>query len=263
MRARWRSVSGGVVQLMSMLLRRRRWRRKRPDRRRRGFEQYSGPRRSASIVPPSDSDAIIASEWNLWFRANAICGRTDASTGRPASAPSRAGRTWPRPTGYNDREAARMARLGFLDARVVVCGPRRDRIKRRWRRGMQPRAYRLAKTRRCRRWRFHATCCNDDSDEYKYISLAVLGTDTGSLLVEKLRVAKTNIFWPTVLCKVAPLSQHVVCRLSSVTFCIVACMTGRPQMFAPTRGVSGMADSMEPCTMLRGRPLLPWQRPLA
>jgi len=28
---------------------------------------------------------------------------------------------------------------------------------------------------------------------------------------------------------VAPLSQHVVCRLS-VTFCIVACMTGRPQM---------------------------------
>jgi len=36
----------------------------------------------------------------------------------------------------------------------------------------------------------------------------------------------TNVFWPTVLCKVAPLAQHVVCRLSSVclsvTFCIVA-----------------------------------------
>ena len=31
-------------------------------------------------------------------------------------------------------------------------------------------------------------------------------------------------------------------------------------MFAPTRGFSGMADSMEPCTMLWGRPLLPWQR---
>ena len=33
-------------------------------------------------------------------------------------------------------------------------------------------------------------------------------------------------------------------------------------MFAPTRGFSGMADSMEPCTMLWGRPLLPWQRNL-
>jgi len=47
------------------------------------------------------------------------------------------------------------------------------------------------------------------------------------------------------------LSQHVVCRLS-VTFCIVACMTGRPQMFAPTRAFSGMADSTELCKMLRG-----------
>jgi len=33
-------------------------------------------------------------------------------------------------------------------------------------------------------------------------------------------------------------------------------------MFEPTRGFSGMADSMEPCTMLWGRPLLPWQRNL-
>jgi len=39
-----------------------------------------------------------------------------------------------------------------------------------------------------------------------------------------------------------------------------ACMTDRPEMFAPSRGFSGMADSMEPCTMLWGRPLLPWQR---
>ena len=52
--------------------------------------------------------------------------------------------------------------------------------------------------------------------------------------------AVSDNFWPTVLCKVAPLSQHIVCRLSSsVTFCIVACMTYRPQMFAPTRGFSG------------------------
>jgi len=34
-------------------------------------------------------------------------------------------------------------------------------------------------------------------------------------------------------------------------------------MFAPTRGFSGMADSMEPREMLWGRPLLPWQRHLA
>ena len=33
-------------------------------------------------------------------------------------------------------------------------------------------------------------------------------------------------------------------------------MADRPEMFAPTRGFSGMADSMEPCTMLWGRPLL-------
>jgi len=38
------------------------------------------------------------------------------------------------------------------------------------------------------------------------------------------------------------------------------CMADRPHMFAPTRGFSGMADSMEPRKMLRGRPLLPWQR---
>ena len=37
-------------------------------------------------------------------------------------------------------------------------------------------------------------------------------------------------------------------------------MADRPEMFAPTRGFSGMADSMEPCTMLWGRPLLFCQR---
>ena len=41
-----------------------------------------------------------------------------------------------------------------------------------------------------------------------------------------------------------------------------ACMIDRPEMFAPTRGFSEMADSMESCTMLCGRPLLPWQRNL-
>ena len=31
-------------------------------------------------------------------------------------------------------------------------------------------------------------------------------------------------------------------------------MTDRPEMFAPTRGFSGKADSMEPCTMLSANP---------
>jgi len=39
-------------------------------------------------------------------------------------------------------------------------------------------------------------------------------------------------------------------------------MADRPQMFAPTRGFSEMADSMEPCKMLWSRPLLSWQRNL-
>jgi len=39
-----------------------------------------------------------------------------------------------------------------------------------------------------------------------------------------------------------------------------ACMADRPEMFAPNRGFSGTADSMEPCTMFWGRPLLLWQR---
>jgi len=32
-------------------------------------------------------------------------------------------------------------------------------------------------------------------------------------------------------------------------------MTDRPEMFKPTRGFSGMADSMEPSKMLWGGPL--------
>ena len=36
-----------------------------------------------------------------------------------------------------------------------------------------------------------------------------------------------------------------------------ACTATRLEMFGPTRGFSGMADSMEPCKVW-GRPLLPW-----
>jgi len=39
-----------------------------------------------------------------------------------------------------------------------------------------------------------------------------------------------------------------------------ACMADRPEMFGPTRGFSGMADSMEPYKMLWGRLSLAWQR---
>jgi len=39
-----------------------------------------------------------------------------------------------------------------------------------------------------------------------------------------------------------------------------ACMADRPEMFAPNRGFSLMAEWMEPYKMLSGRPLLPWQR---
>jgi len=34
------------------------------------------------------------------------------------------------------------------------------------------------------------------------------------------------------------------------------CMADRPEMFGPTRGFSGMADSMEPCKMLKMGPTL-------
>ena len=37
-------------------------------------------------------------------------------------------------------------------------------------------------------------------------------------------------------------------------------MADRPEMSGPTRGFSGMADSMDLCKMLWGRPLLPCQR---
>ena len=42
-----------------------------------------------------------------------------------------------------------------------------------------------------------------------------------------------------------------------------ACTADRLEMFAHTRGFSTMANSMESCKMLWGRPLLPWQRNFA
>jgi len=39
-------------------------------------------------------------------------------------------------------------------------------------------------------------------------------------------------------------------------------MADRSEMFALTRVFLEMADSMEPCKMFWGRPLLPWQRNL-
>ena len=38
------------------------------------------------------------------------------------------------------------------------------------------------------------------------------------------------------------------------------CIADRQKMFGPTRGFSGIPDSIEPCKMLWGQPLLPWQQ---
>ena len=38
------------------------------------------------------------------------------------------------------------------------------------------------------------------------------------------------------------------------------CTADRPQIFRPSTGFSGMADSMQPCKILYDRPLLPWQQ---
>ena len=55
--------------------------------------------------------------------------------------------------------------------------------------------------------------------------------------------------------KFTPPNLHKIAYNSAFT-------TDRPEMFGPTRGFSGMADSMEPCKMLWVRPLLLWQRNL-
>ena len=81
-------------------------------------------------------------------------------------------------------------------------------------------------------------------------------------VLKKVQQKATNmihVFWPTVLCKVAPLSRYVVCLSSSVTFCIVACMTDRLQMFAPTRGFFGDGRLNGTMQYVVDRALLPWQ----
>jgi len=64
-------------------------------------------------------------------------------------------------------------------------------------------------------------------------------------------------FWfrPTNSQNLLPKIWHKIAYMS-------ACMADRPEMFWPTKGFSGIADSMEPHKMLRGRTLLPWQRNL-
>jgi len=44
-----------------------------------------------------------------------------------------------------------------------------------------------------------------------------------------------------------------ICTESQIA-CKSACMADRPEMFGPTRGFSGMVDSMEPCKMLWADP---------
>jgi len=64
-----------------------------------------------------------------------------------------------------------------------------------------------------------------------------------------------NVVGPTLVAMAAKfgLSLHKIAYKS-------ACMPDRPELFGPTKGFLGMADSMEPCKILWGRPLLPWQR---
>jgi len=84
------------------------------------------------------------------------------------------------------------------------------------------------------------------------------------------------IFWPSFLHLAlyktlfldfwfrSPNDQNLLPKICNCTKSpMSACMTDRPEMYGPTRGFSGIADSMEPCKMLWGRPLLPWQRHLA
>jgi len=79
-------------------------------------------------------------------------------------------------------------------------------------------------------------------------------------------------FWPSVL-HVAlyktlffdfsfrpPNPQNLLPKICHKIAYRSACMADRPETFRPTRGFSGMTDSMEPYKMLWVRPLLPWQR---
>jgi len=57
-----------------------------------------------------------------------------------------------------------------------------------------------------------------------------------------------------------PNAQNLLRKICQKIAYNSACMADRPEIFGPTRGFSGMADSMEPYKMLWGRPLLPWQQ---
>jgi len=113
-------------------------------------------------------------------------------------------------------------------------------------------------------------------------SLLLSTIDFVPLFVTPLHIASSSFldgiepFWPPVL-HVAlyktlfldfwfspPNAQNLlpkICTKSKIAH-KSACMADRPEMFVSTRVFSGMADSMEPCKMLWGRPLLPWQRNL-
>ena len=58
-----------------------------------------------------------------------------------------------------------------------------------------------------------------------------------------------------------PNTENLLPKIWHKIACKSTCMANRPEMFAPIRGLAGMADLMEPCKM-SGRPLLPWQRNL-
>ena len=58
-----------------------------------------------------------------------------------------------------------------------------------------------------------------------------------------------------------PNAQNLLPKIWQKIAYNAACMAYSPEMFGPTRGFSGMADSVEPYKMW-GRPLLPWQRNL-
>jgi len=59
----------------------------------------------------------------------------------------------------------------------------------------------------------------------------------------------------------SPNAQNLIPNMHKIDY-KSACMVDRPEMFGPSKGFSGIADSMEPCKMLWGRPLLPRQRNL-
>jgi len=69
------------------------------------------------------------------------------------------------------------------------------------------------------------------------------------------------IFWPSVLhvalyktlffvFDLPPNPQNLLPQIWHKIACTSACIADRPEMFAPTRGLSGIADSMEPYKML-------------